>query len=136
DGDLVAFLGVSRDRAEPGLVDRFRLETDVEGASGPAADPDAAASTDDAVISRAVGHGQVERGVAEDSGSIRAGVFVGEPRPDDLDHSFAEQSRSQGSAVEENRVGSGGDLGPNLSSLPDQLGLVATKEGGEVFGNG
>ncbi len=96
DGDLVALLGVAGDDAEPGLVGRLGLEPDVERPGRPAADPDAAASADHPVIRRAVGDGQVERGVAQDPGRVRPAVLVGEPGADDLDDPVAEQGRASG----------------------------------------
>ena len=70
------------------------LEPDVERPRRPAADPDAAAAPDDPVIRRAVGDGQVERGVRQDAGRVgRAGV-VGEPRRDDLDEPVADDVRA------------------------------------------
>ena len=80
DRDLFALLGVARDDAEPGLVGGGRLEPDVERPGRAAADPDAAAAPDDAVIGRPLGHGQVERGVGQDPRRERRARVVGEPR--------------------------------------------------------
>ena len=72
DRDLLPFLGIARDDAEPGLVGRLGLEADVERPSRAAADPDAAAAPDHAVVRRAVRHGQVERGIRQDARSVRS----------------------------------------------------------------
>ena len=82
DRDLVPFLGVAGDDAEPGLVGLLGLEPDVERPGRAAADPDAAAAADDPVIGRPVGHGQVERGVGQDPRRVGGPGVVGEPRGD------------------------------------------------------
>ena len=87
---------------------RSGLEPDVERPRRAAADPDAAAAADHAVIGRAVGHGQVERGVGQDARGVgRAGV-VGEPRARRPRRSGRGRRRGQGAAVEEDGVGPGG----------------------------
>ena len=133
DLDLVPFLRVARDDAEPGPVGPIGLEPDVVRTAPSAADPDAAPPPDDPVIRRAVSHGQVERGVRQDARGVgRAGV-VGEPRGDDLDDPVADDVRRQGAAVEEDRVGPRGAVVGRVRIGPDRLGPVSAQEGAEVL---
>ena len=73
DRDLVPFLSVARNDAEPGAIGAVGLEADVIRPGRPAADPDAATAPDYPVIRRAVRHGEVERGVGENPRCERLG---------------------------------------------------------------
>ncbi len=133
DRDLLAFLGVAGDDAEPGLVGRLGLEADVERPGRAAADPDAAAAADDPVIRRALGDGQVERGDWSGRGARRR--RRGRRRTserDDLDDAVADDVGRQGAAVEEDRVGPRRAVLGLVPRRLDRLGPVPAEEVAEV----